>query len=91
MGYVSRAPAPALAPFVESIWWFDGELAPGRERIRHSGNMQLLVNLHDDELRAYEGERFERVVRTRDAALCGAFDRAFAIDTAEQRAICVPK
>ena len=49
--------------------------------------MQLLVNLHEDELRAYYGNSYERVHRTRGAALSGAHSGHFGIDTAEQQAI----
>ena len=91
MRYVTRTSsslAPALAPFVESIWWWDhAEIAPGRERILPSATMGLLVNLHEDEMRTYEGPGFARVERTRGATLSGPFARHFAIDTAEQRAI----
>ena len=49
--------------------------------------MQLLVNLHEDELRTYHGEGYGTVRRTRGAALSGAHTEPFGIDTAEQRAV----
>jgi AraC-like DNA-binding protein len=81
---VVRPPSPALAPLVESLWYFTGELPHARERILPSGAMQLLVNLHADELRAYDGDR---VHVTRGAIVVGAHAHPFAIDTAAQRAI----
>lgn len=80
---IVRRPGPKLAPFVESLWHFTGELAPGRERVLPTGTAQLLVNLHEDELRWYDA----RVHRMPGAALMGAHDRPFAIDTESQRGI----
>ena len=79
--------SPALRPFVETIWYFEAELAHARERILPTGTMQLLVNLHEDELRTYEGEGFARVQRIVGAAVSGAYTRPFGIDTIEQRRI----
>ena len=78
---------PALRPFVETIWYFEAELPHARERILPSGSMQLLVNLHEDELRTYEGTGFERVRRIHGAAVSGAYALPFGIDTLEQRRI----
>src|SRR5579883_1245913 len=39
MRYVARTPTAALAPFVETLWWCDGELPPARERILPTGCM----------------------------------------------------
>src|SRR5690242_19379492 len=51
---VVRHPVAELAPFVESFWYFAGELAQGFERVLPTGKAQLLVNLHEDELRWYD-------------------------------------
>ena len=85
MFVVMRPTAPALAPFVESFWYFAGRLPPGRERVLPSGEVQLLVNLHSDELRTYAGDG--RVHRVGGAALQGAYRGPVVIDTAQQRAI----
>lgn len=84
-----RTPSPALAPFVASLWHYEsaGELAHTRERILPDGTMQLLVNLHEDELRSYHGADFLQIRRTRGATIAGIHGGHFAIDTAEQRAI----
>jgi AraC-like DNA-binding protein len=83
--FVVRPPSPVLAPFVQSIWYFSGELAHARELVLPSGAMQLLVNLDEDELRSYVSGKLERRA---GAAVCGAFARPIEIDTAQQRAIC---
>jgi AraC-like DNA-binding protein len=79
--------SPALRPFVQVLWHFTGDLPHARERILPTGTMQLLVNLHEDELRTYGGPGFDRVLRIRGAAICGAYARPFGIDTDEQRHI----
>jgi AraC-like DNA-binding protein len=83
-----RRPTGALAPFVDSIWYFESaSFAHERERILPTGAMQLLVNLEEDELRTYHGPGYAGVVRLPGAALSGAYRDHFAIDTAEQRSI----
>jgi len=85
---------PALRPFIETLWYFEGDFAHERERILPTGTQQLLVNLWEDELRTYcdgsgdgSGEGFSSVCRIRGAAISGAYTRAFGIDTEEQRQI----
>jgi AraC-like DNA-binding protein len=51
VAFVSRPPAPHLAPFATFLWYFEGsDLAPGRELVVPTGAPQLLVNLHEDRL-----------------------------------------
>jgi AraC-like DNA-binding protein len=91
MQYVTRAPSPPLAPFVESFWYVKADAAHfshARERVLPHGRLSILVNLAEDELRWYEGPSYGITRRLPGAALCGAFDRHFAIDTDEQRDIC---
>jgi len=79
--------SPALRPFIEWLWYFTGDMPHARERILPTGSMQLLVNLHEDELRIYGGDDFSRVRRLRGVALSGTYARPFGIDTDEQRRI----
>lgn len=81
-----RPSSPALAPFVESFWHFTSDWTHRRERILPNGTMQLLVNLHEDELRTYEVGGTEPR-RMGGAAIAGAYGRAFGIDTDEQRCV----
>jgi AraC-like DNA-binding protein len=83
-----RRPTGALAPFVDTIWYFTSDtFAHERERILPTGAMQLLVNLEEDELRTYHGPAYAQVERLPGAALSGTYRGHFAIDTAEQRSI----
>jgi hypothetical protein len=77
--------SPALAPFVESLWHFTSDWTHRRERILPTGTMQLLVNLHEDEMRTYAVGGAEPQQRMRGAVISGAYARAFGIDTDEQR------
>lgn len=88
MRFVVRRPSPPLAPFVEALWWFAGELPHARERIMPSGAMALHVNLDEDELRVYRGEGYRAVDRIGGAGVDGPASRHVAIDTREQRRIC---
>ena len=82
-----RTPPHALAPFVESIWYCASDNPSLRERILPSGRMELLVNLDEDELRAYHGHDLAQIERMGGAAVCGAWARSFGIDGAEQHRI----
>ncbi len=80
-----RPRSAALASFVSSLGFFEGELEPHRERVLPSGHVSLVVNLHEDELRTYHGPGHATVRRTRGAALTGPQARYSVIDTEEQR------
>jgi AraC-like DNA-binding protein len=84
---VLRPVSPGLAPFVRSFGYFAGDLPPARERVLPTGDMSLLVNLHEDELRTYEGADAQIVRRTHGAALLGPRKTHQVIDTEEQRCV----
>jgi AraC-like DNA-binding protein len=82
---VVRPRSRALAPFVRSLGVVGYELPPGRERVLPSGETSLLVNLHEDELRTYDGPGSATVHGIGGAALLGPRTRHQVIDTEEQR------
>lgn len=82
-----RYPSPALAPFVEAFWYVEDQLPPSRERRLPSGEMQIVVNLAEDELRWYDGPRLDRVRATHGAGLCAALAGPIGIDTSEQLSV----
>jgi AraC-like DNA-binding protein len=85
MLFVARPPAGALAPFVEYLWALrDGQARHSRERIVPSGTLELVVNLDQDELRIYDGDRCRRHA---GVAVSGAYRRYFVIDTREHASI----
>ena len=90
MRVIAHSPPKPLGAWISSIWYFEFEgleVSHEMERILPNGAMQLLVNLHDDELRWWDGNRQSCARRLPGAALAGAFARPFVIDTAQQRAI----
>lgn len=82
---IVRAPTPALAPFVETLWYLDEALPAGSELSVPTGSMQLVVNLGDDVVHWHDGDLFQTVHRAHGAGLCGAIARPVGIDTADQR------
>jgi hypothetical protein len=88
MRLVTRTPSAALSPFVRTLWYFEGpDLAHERERKLPQTEMQLLVNLHEDEVRGWDGSALSNEQRTHGAAVSGLYSGPFAIDTAEQRRV----
>ncbi len=77
--------SPALAPFISSMGYLEGQLPHGRERVLPTGTAQLLVNLDRDVLRAAPDGLAP--TRTGGAALQGPHTRSVLVDTADQRAI----
>ncbi|MGI8693152.1 MAG: DUF6597 domain-containing transcriptional factor [Geodermatophilaceae bacterium] len=82
-----RHPSAALAPFVKAVWYVEDDLPPARERKLPTGEMQIVVNLTEDELRWYGGTRLDQPRSTHGAGLCGVLAGPVGIDTAEQRRV----
>jgi len=79
--YVTAVPPPPLNQFIQNFWYWEGE-NPGhaKDTIMASGRMGLLINLKDDRLTWYNGERFGQRNLLKGIALCGTHSQAFAID-----------
>lgn len=85
---IARPPrAPELRQLVGSLAVYAGELPPGRERVLPAGDVSLVVNLHEDELRTYHGPALDSVRTTGGAALAGPRSRHVVIDSAEQQLV----
>jgi AraC-like DNA-binding protein len=82
-----RPHAPALAAFVASLRYHEGEIPAAFERMLPTGQTHLLVNLHEDEFRTYSGPDCAAVHRTHGAVLAGPRSRSTVIDTNEQRCL----
>jgi AraC-like DNA-binding protein len=85
---VLRRPVPALAPFVDAVWYVDEPALCGLERAIPTGAMQLVVNLRRDSLRWFEAESFDAAHTMPGSGLCGALAHPVGIDAADQ-ALCV--
>src|SRR5690606_38416454 len=87
MRYVERRPGARLQPWVEKLWALSDAPAHARERIVPNGTLELVINLHEDELRIYPGDEGAACRRFPGALVSGAYDRFFGIDTREHAAI----
>lgn len=94
MTFLSGAPSnPSLEGIVERLWWAEGTASHRFERLVPSGKPQLLVNLHEPELRTYDDVpaattvEAARARRIGGAGLSGVYDRPIVIDTASQRSV----
>lgn len=82
---VIRRPTALLAPFVTSIAYHRATGPPIRERRVPSGDMQLVVNLAEPELRWYDGATLAAEHRIGGgAALTGAVGVPIGLDTRDQ-------
>jgi AraC-like DNA-binding protein len=80
MQYTRYRPGPALAGHVEYLWSLRDSPGHSLERIVPSGTLELVVNLHDDEVRVYDPRGTIRH-RLSGAVVSGAYRRFFVIDT----------
>lgn len=86
--FVARPPRPPFDRFVASVWACD--LPPrthALERVLPTGAAQLIVNLRDDETRAYDAFTGTLTSTAPGSILAGVHTRAQVIDTAEQQQV----
>ena len=86
MHYLERRQGAPLRPWVNKLWALRDSPDHTRERILPSGTLELVINLHDDELRIYHGDD-PAPQRLAGAVVSGAYDRAFGIDTREHASV----
>jgi len=83
--YRHRRPRPPLDTAVELIWFYRNDPRPlALERILPSGTAQLIVNLKEDEIRAYDPDDGRRCGTVAGTVLAGVRSRYAVIDTSEQ-------
>jgi AraC-like DNA-binding protein len=74
-----------LEGFVELFWYWDGPRQPHAfERLLPDGSMELVVNLHSDEVRMYDRRDLRHFERLEGSVLVGPHSEYFVLDTAEQ-------
>lgn len=79
-----RPPAP-LSAYVDQFWYYAGFMrGHAKERLLPTGTIELVINLHEDEVRTYDPDDLERCVRYPGSVVVGAHSRYFVLDTAEQ-------
>src|SRR5579872_5305408 len=88
MRHLMYRPGWPLSDFVDVFWYYDGYTQPhAKERIMPDGSMQVVINLHEDEIRIYDPENPGRFERYGGSAFCGPRSRFEVIDTAGQRSV----
>jgi AraC-like DNA-binding protein len=80
MFYRSHTPAPPLSDFVGRLWLCSDAPQHAGERILPSGTIELVFNLHEDEIRIYDSLHPGRVKRLSGAVVSGAYGGFFVID-----------
>jgi AraC-like DNA-binding protein len=85
MRFEQRWPPPPLDTHVKSIWYYRCEPRPfALERVLPNGAAQLIVNLKEDQTRAYDPDDPGRCHLASGAVVSGIGTRFQIIDTAEQ-------
>jgi AraC-like DNA-binding protein len=79
--YKTFVPPPPYDRFIENIWYWEG-FDPGhaKDTIMASGRIGIMINLKEDALTWYDGERYGRRNRIPGIAVCGTHSTHFAID-----------
>jgi AraC-like DNA-binding protein len=84
MLFSSRAPIPPLDTCVERLWLLIDAPAHSKERIAPSGTIDLVINLHENELRIYDPAQPDRYKRFSGAVVSGTHSGPFVIDPRER-------
>lgn len=82
--YLTRPATPALAPFVDAVWYVNEPSLSGLERAVPSGAMQIVVNLAEDVVHWYDDAAVAPST-THGGGLCGILAGPVRIDAADQR------
>ncbi len=84
MIYLERKPQPALAPFIESLWYCcDPHASRGRQMILPSGHMQIVISLGAPNLTDCSAGLLAPAQPQSFAVLVGIYSRYQVIDTAD--------
>jgi AraC-like DNA-binding protein len=80
-------PPPPLSERVDFFWLIDGGQVPRKERILPSGTTELVMNLHDDEVRIHDSMQLEKYTRLSGAVVSGPYSRVFVCDAIQHRSM----
>ncbi len=87
MLHLVRYPAPPLDEFVDCLWLLAGAQTPRQERILPSGTVEIVVNLHEDEMRIHNPARPDEYNRLSGATVSGTYSTAFICDARQHESI----
>lgn len=85
--FFRRVPSPPLSHIVSSIWY--GENAPAHEleRFLPTGEVDLIINVRDGQLRRYEVDALDSPRRFVGPVVSGAHSQPYMIHTAQQASL----
>ena len=79
-------PAAPLSHFIDLMWFGADYIVPHTlERVLPTGDMSLIINLHEDRTRIYDADDPRKYKTLNGAIVVGAYSSFNVIDTAEQR------
>lgn len=84
MHFSSRAPVPPLDTCVERLWLLIDAPSHSKERIAPGGTIDLVINLHENELRIYDAAKPDRGERFSGSVVSGTHCGPFVIDPRER-------
>lgn len=81
MEYFARTPSPPLDTFIERIWYCADTPVHAQERVLPGGHVDLVINLLEDGIRAYDPAHPGSVRAHSGAVVRGTSTRSFLIDS----------
>lgn len=81
MLFLKHEPKAPVSDFVEYLWLVSDAPAHEKERILPVGTLELVINLHEDEIRIYDDAGQRRALS--GTIVSGAYGHPFVIDTQE--------
>jgi AraC-like DNA-binding protein len=88
MRFFHHIPAPPLSEFVGLLWLYEGYRQPHqKERLLPDGSMELVINLNEDQTRAYDPHDTGKFRTLSGSIVVGAHSEYFVIDTAQQHTV----
>jgi AraC-like DNA-binding protein len=85
--FFRRIPSPPLSQSVASIWYAENAPAHELEQFLPTGEVDLVINVRDAELRRYEVGALDRPRLLLGPIVSGAHSRPYVINTAQQASL----
>jgi len=85
--YLIHTPAAPLNEFVDYLWHVSEGNSARLERILPSATLELVVNLHDNQIRIYDPLTLTERARWSGAVVSGAYTRPFACHGQQHQAM----
>ncbi len=87
MRHFIHRPEPPLGDFVDCFWLILGGEALRKERVLPSGTSELVINLHEDEVRIHDFSQPAHYIRYSGGVVSGAHSRPFVCDALQHRSL----